>query len=214
MQDAIRLARLANDNLVSVGASLGHVHIPGRKISEDTVPHDEVEIGMGIHNEPGSQRVKANLEDLVSLLLRQLLDSNDPDRGYLGNWSASTDQFVLLINNLGGLSVLELSGITGEVSAQLEKDYKIRPVRAYQGTFLTSLNSPGFSISLLRLADTGLGPGKSMVDFLDAPAEAIGWSAPVHPSTWELQNYQPVLAEKVKPAEEVPSNVKGKCVFD
>lgn len=50
---------------------------------------------------------------------------------------------------------------------------------------MTSLNGNGFSISLLRLVDTGLGKGKSMLELLDAPHEALGWPATVKPVTWE-----------------------------
>jgi triose/dihydroxyacetone kinase / FAD-AMP lyase (cyclizing) len=89
---------------------------------------------------------------------------------------------VLLVNNLGGVSVLEMGGITNEVVSQLSKDYNIKPVRIISGTFMTSLNGLGFSISILKLQDTGL--SKSMLELLDAPAEASGWSAAVKSSTW------------------------------
>jgi triose/dihydroxyacetone kinase / FAD-AMP lyase (cyclizing) len=89
---------------------------------------------------------------------------------------------VLLINNLGGVSVLEMGGITTEVVNQLSKDYKISPKRIISGTFMTSLNGLGFSISILKLQDTGL--SKSMLELLDAPAEASGWAAAVKASTW------------------------------
>ncbi|KAI9370791.1 Dak1 domain-containing protein [Aspergillus egyptiacus] len=205
LEDVYKTAQLANDNLASVGSSLEHVHIPGREPSNDSVPEGEVEVGMGIHNEPGSHRVKTTLVELVKTMLFQILDHNDPDRAYITHQRG--DKFVLLINNLGGVSTLELSGITDEVYRQLERDYQIKPERVIQGTFLTSLNGLGFSISLLKLADTGLGPGKSFLELLDAPAEAVGWSAPISASTWEHRNSPPVEIKKVKPAEQPPSNV-------
>lgn len=206
MEDVHRVAQLTNENLVSLGSSLEHVHIPGREIPKDTIPADEVEVGMGIHNEPGSHRVKATLVQLVEIMLLQLLDHDDPDRAFITREPG--DEFVLLINNLGGVSTLELSGITDEVHRQLEKDYQIKPVRVIQGTFLTSLNGLGFSISLLKLADTGLGPGKSMLELIDAPAEAVGWTAPISRSTWENRSDGPVEAKKTMTAEKQPSNVK------
>ncbi|KAL2002155.1 hypothetical protein VTN02DRAFT_544 [Thermoascus thermophilus] len=210
LEDVYRIAQLTTKNVVSVGASLEHVHIPGREIldphSEETVPKDHVEIGMGIHNEPGSHRVKATLPELVQTMLRQLLDHNDPERAFLTY--GPDDKFVLLINNLGGVSTLELAGITEEVSRQLESSYHIRPVRTIQGTFLTSLNGLGFSVSLLKLVDTGLGRGKSMLELLDAPAEAVGWSAPIQTSTWENRTDTPVEIRRTKLAEEQPSNLE------
>ena len=187
------------------------MHIPGRDLPKDTVPSDEIEVGMGIHNEPGSHRIKATLQELVQTHLQQMLDQNDPDRNYL-SWNKS-DQFVLLMNNLGGLSTLELAGVTDEVYRQLERDYQIKPVRVIQGTFLTSLNGLGFSSSLLRLADTGLGAGKSFLDLLDSPAEAVGWSAPISTDTWKAKTSAPVEVKRTKLAEERSSNVKRTSVF-
>ncbi|EAW17532.1 putative dihydroxyacetone kinase (DakA) [Aspergillus fischeri NRRL 181] len=207
LEDVYRVAQLANANLASVGSSLEHVHIPGRGVPEDTIPDGEVEVGMGIHNEPGSHRMKFSLPEVIKTMLLQMLDHNDPDRAFLTHQRG--DEFVLLINNLGGVSTLELSGITDEVYRQLTKDFSIKPVRIIQGTFLTSLNGLGFSVSLLKLADTGLGPGKSMLELLDAPAEAVGWSAPIRTATWEAhQSDAPVEVKSTKLAEDQPSNIK------
>jgi dihydroxyacetone kinase len=139
-------------------------------------------------------------------MLAQLLDPNDPERAYV-KWNSS-DKFVLFMNNLGGVSTLELSGITAEVTLQLDSDYGIKPVRTIQGTFLTSLNGMGFSISLLRLVDTGLGTGKSMIELLDAPAEAVGWAAPIHTSTWESRSAKDLnVSMQTTTVTEQPSNI-------
>ncbi|KAE8385144.1 hypothetical protein ETB97_006323 [Aspergillus alliaceus] len=207
LEEIYRIAQQANSLLATVGSSLEHVHIPGRPAPEDTIPEGEVEVGMGIHNEPGSHRMKSfTLPELVKTMLFQILDHNDPDRAFITH--QPEDNFVLLINNLGGVSSLELSGITDEVYRQLEGDYSIKPIRVIQGTFLTSLNGLGFSISLFKLADNGLGPGKSFLELLDAPAEAVGWSAPIPTSTWNRRTDAPVQLNKTKLAEEQPSNVK------
>jgi dihydroxyacetone kinase len=208
LEDVYALAQLANANLVSLGSSLEHVHVPGRGLPEDTIPHGEVEVGMGIHNEPGSHRVKFNLVELVEGMLLQLLDHNDPDRCYVTR--KPEDKFVLLINNLGGVSPLELAGITDEVHRQLERDYQVNMVRVITGTFLTSLNGLGFSISLMKLVDPGFGAGKTMLELLDAPAEAIGWSAPVNTETWSNRIDTPVDLKKTVQVEDIPSNLTRK----
>ncbi|CAI7662262.1 unnamed protein product [Penicillium viridicatum] len=207
LDDVYALAQLANANLVSLGSSLEHVHVPGRGLPEDTIPHGEVEVGMGIHNEPGSHRVKFDLVELVEGMLLQLLDHNDPDRCYVTR--KPEDQFVLLINNLGGVSPLELAGITDEVYRQLQRDYQVNMVRVIQGTFLTSLNGLGFSISLMKLVDPGLGVKTTMLELLDAPAEAVGWSAPVNTSTWENnRNADAVDLKTSNLAEDIHSNLQ------
>ncbi|KAI9850269.1 MAG: hypothetical protein M1838_005952 [Thelocarpon superellum] len=184
--DQVRnIALLTSQNLVSVGASLDRVHVPGRAplepTSDETLATGEVEVGMGIHNEPGSYRARLDLHGLVKSMLAQILD-DDEDRAFLR--ITPDDPVVLLLNNLGGVSMLELAGITTEVVSQLRSSYSIKPARILSGTYMTSLNGLGFSITLLKLVDTGLGKGQQLIDLLDAPAEAVGWSAPVAPQSW------------------------------
>ncbi|KAI0413679.1 Dak1 domain-containing protein [Xylaria grammica] len=187
LEQVAKVAKLTADNLVSVGASLEHVHVPGRAPpdpkAEGSLGADEVEIGMGIHNEAGSGRAKVELPDLVKTMLSQLLDKNDKDRAFL---NVNSNEVVLLVNNLGGVSVLELGGITTEVVKQLG-GWGIKPVRIISGTFMTSLNGLGFSISLLNVVNTEIG-GPSMIQLLDYPSEATGWSAPISKNTWEAKN--------------------------
>jgi dihydroxyacetone kinase len=186
LADVSKTAKLVADNIVSVGASLSHVHVPGRSANEEEVGSlgsGEIEVGMGIHNEAGSERVEISFEPLIKKMLAQLLSPTDKDRSYLD--IKSSDDVVLLVNNLGGVSVLEMGGICYQVVKALEKSYAIKPVRILCGTYMTSLNGMGFSISLLRVKDVGLGAGKGMLDLLDMQAEAVGWSAPIKTSTWE-----------------------------
>jgi dihydroxyacetone kinase len=70
-------------------------------------------------------------------------------------------------------------------------NYNIHPKRVYNGTFMTSLNGPGFSISFLRLSDTGLGAGKDMLTLLDASHETLGWTPSVRSSTWSAPSNPP-----------------------
>ncbi|KAG8158997.1 hypothetical protein KVR01_011440 [Diaporthe batatas] len=188
LKDVAKVARLTASNLVSVGASLEHVHVPGRAPPKADDPEalgaKEVEIGMGIHNEAGSGREEIELPQLVARMLKQLLDQEDKDRAFL---NVNSNEIVLLVNNLGGVSVLELGGITAEVVTQLQKDYNIRPVRILSGTYMTSLNGLGFSITLLNVVNTEVG-GPSMVQLLDYPSEATGWAAPISKETWEEKN--------------------------
>ncbi|KAL2398041.1 Dihydroxyacetone kinase 1 [Exophiala dermatitidis] len=208
LQEVYNLTKQAAGNLVSVGASMEHVHVPGRAVpdpnSDEIIPTEEIEIGMGIHNEPGSHRVSATLPELIKTMLAQLIDPNDQDRHYVD--ITKNDKVVLLINNLGGVSNLEIGGIVAEVHKQLEEDWGIVPVRVIAGTFITSLNGLGFSVSLLKLEDTGLGPGKSMLELLDAPAEAVGWAAAVQKSTWEADN-SATMDKSIESQRAAPSNL-------
>lgn len=213
LKDVYNLARQVARNLVSVAASLEHVHVPGRRLPgtecTDNIPHGQMEIGIGIHNEPGNMTASVTLPEAVETMLTQMLDPQDKERYFADITKA--DKTVLLINNLGGVSNLEMGGIVAEVHKQLRNTWGIVPIRVLAGTFIASLNGLGFSISLLKIEDTGLGPGKTMLELLDAPAEASGWTATIRPSTWEANNStstdrstgeRPVLA-----SENLPTNL-------
>ncbi|KAB5575637.1 Dak1 domain-containing protein [Coniochaeta sp. 2T2.1] len=206
LKEVVKVADLAAKNLVSVGASLEHVHVPGRRADEaQYLAVGEVEIGMGIHNEPGSSKEKIELPELVSKMLGQMLDKSDKDRAFL---EVNSNEIVLMVNNLGGVSVLEMGGITAEVVSQLEKTHGIRPVRILSGTYMTALNGLGFSISLLNVVNTDIG-GPSMIELLDAPCEAVGWAAPISKGSWEAKNTATREVKVSNDNEISPSGLNG-----
>jgi triose/dihydroxyacetone kinase / FAD-AMP lyase (cyclizing) len=186
LTEVYNVAKQVAGNIVSVGSSMEHVHVPGRGHMESLMPVGDIEVGMGIHNEPGSQTIQASLPDLIKIMLAQMLDPNDTDRHYVD--IKANDQVIVFVNNLGGVSMLEIGGIVTELVKQLKETYSLTPVRVIAGTFLTSLNGLGFSASILKLEDTGLGSGKSMLELIDHPTEAYGWAAPISVETWNADN--------------------------
>ncbi|KAK9312415.1 Dak1 domain-containing protein [Lipomyces starkeyi] len=169
LTEVVAAAKEVGDNLVTVGVSLGHVHIPGRKVEEDNImADDEAELGLGIHNEKGCVRLQPIpiLTDLVKTMLDQLTDQTDIDRGYVD--FSTAENVVLMVNNLGGLSPLELGAITYEVVGQLSA-LGLRPTRLFSGTYMSSLDGPGFSITLLKASD-------KILEYLDAPTKAVGFT--------------------------------------
>ncbi|KAK9312256.1 Dak1 domain-containing protein [Lipomyces starkeyi] len=169
LKEVVAAAKEVADNLVTVGVSLNHVHIPGRKIEEENImAADEAELGLGIHNEKGCVRLQPipSLPDLVKTMLDQLTDKTDADRAYVD--FATAESVVLMVNNLGGLSPLELGAITNEVVGQLTSR-GLRPKRLFSGTYMTSLDGPGFSITLLKASNT-------VLKYLDAPTKAVGFT--------------------------------------
>ncbi|KAL2670437.1 hypothetical protein Neosp_014225 [[Neocosmospora] mangrovei] len=174
VDECLSLCKVVNGGLATIGASLGRVQIPGQPCASNQVPESAIELGMGIHNESGAQLLqpRPSLSDLLDLMLQRLLDTSDPERGYV-DFGISPDNVVIMVNNLGSLSVLELSAITTKVVRKLE-ERGIRPRRVYSGTFMTSLDGPGFSITCLRA-------NAEILSYLDAPTSALGWTSP---STW------------------------------
>ena len=135
-------------------------------------------MGMGIHNEPGFQTISPmpSAEDLVKEMLKNLLDQNDPDRAFTKFQNG--DEVVVMIDNFGGLSTLETGALTQVTLSQIEKDWKLKPARSYVGCFETSLNGPGFSISVGNITGVSRSTGHSiskLLELLDAPTNAPAW---------------------------------------
>lgn len=107
-----------------------------------------------------------------------LLDPNDKDRAFVS--FGPNDKVMLLMNNLGGISQLEQGALLDEALNQLEKTYKIQPVRVFASAYLTSLNAPGFSFTLLNISGMGNFENEQILNYIDAPSHALGWTGGVH----------------------------------
>jgi dihydroxyacetone kinase len=185
LKDVALVARSVAENSVTIGSSLDHCAIPGLQF-HSTLGEDEIEVGMGIHNESGFSRLKPipSVPELVKALSELLLSEDDKDRSFVR--FRQEDDVVLLVNNLGGLSNLELSYITSTVADHLQQKYNIKCVRVYSGSLITALNGPGFSITLLNASSASKDSKVSIVELLDAPAHAPGWPSFVsNPLQWE-----------------------------
>lgn len=98
---------------------------------------------------------------------------------------------MLLINNYGGVSNLELGALTDEAMVQLGRTWNIKPARVLSGSFETSLNGPGFSISLCNLtnaANAVLAPVKELLDLFDMKTSAVHWPNVSSPEAYETQD--------------------------
>lgn len=171
------MGELGNSQLVTIGTSLDHCHVPGREAFE-SVPEDACVLGMGIHNEPGLRTISPmpSPEDVIKEMLRFLLDPNDSDRAFVP--FSSSDNTVMLVNNFGGLSGLELDAMTHVALQVLRRDWDIVPTRIYAGMFETSLNGQGFSITLGNMSGMAKAMGlqdEEVIALLDAPTNAPAW---------------------------------------
>ncbi|BFZ57740.1 Dihydroxyacetone kinase 2 [Savitreella phatthalungensis] len=172
--DLKRLGLLVSHNLVTVGVSLDHANVPGTD-QQTRLPQDQIELGMGIHNEPGFARVKRPpTKELVRTLVGQLVDGDDGDRGFVK--FGKGDKVVVLVNNLGGISTLEMHAFAEIVHDTVEQQHGLRVVRSYAAPFVTSLDGPGISITLLNLSNLGDAEADGVLRYLDRPTDAPGWN--------------------------------------
>jgi len=153
------LAQRAIKGTASIGVAFSTCHIPGEK-RDNRVKEGESELGMGIHGEPGVITLDTqNSEQLVTLMTEKL-----------AKHLSSGTRAVLMVNNLGGFSMLELALVTRDVlksplAAQIS--HLIGPA-----TLVSALDMKGFSLTVLQVE-------AAFLEALKAPVEVLGW-APVH----------------------------------
>jgi phosphoenolpyruvate---glycerone phosphotransferase subunit DhaK len=117
---------------------------------------DEMEVGIGIHGEPGRVRMKvAPAKDIAEMLCRPILD--DLDFG---------GDVIAMVNGMGGTPLIELYLMYGEVATYLEA-HGVKIVRRLVGNYITSLDMAGCSVTLLK-ADA------EIVRLWDAPVLTAG----------------------------------------
>lgn len=151
LDEVYDLGLAVSGQTVTIQATLDRCHVPGRTGEHSTIPADTIELGTGVHNEPGYMKMTPApaADEVVRRMLRHCLDENDPERGYVK--FAAGDETVLLVSNLGGMSYLEMGALVDEVLAQLDKDWGVVPARMYSGPAETSLNAPAFSITIINI---------------------------------------------------------------
>jgi dihydroxyacetone kinase len=211
----LRIGNATTAKLVTVAASLDHCSVPGRNLHAK-LADDECEVGLGLHNEPGFRRVSPipSPSDLIAHQLKLLLDPNDPDRSFVPFTSTSTT--ILLINNTGGMSTLETNAIVDEALVQLSATYQIHPIRVFASDYMTSLNMPGWSITLLNVTDAAKEAGvdeKEFLKWVDWPVETIAWRGGSHQGL-KVRDRKEQLVAGVKIEEENAIDDKGNLQID
>lgn len=153
------LANKANHNTRTIGVALSGCALPQADTFNFTLADNEIELGIGIHGEPGLCRIPMPQSDeLVEMMIERLCNDLPFAKG---------DSVCVSVNNLGALSNTELMVVTRKVGIALTA----RGIKTYDvqvGHFCTSLEMSGFSLSMLRLDD-------EMQRLYDHPIRTLGW---------------------------------------
>ncbi|MCP3711851.1 dihydroxyacetone kinase family protein [Paraburkholderia sp. CNPSo 3274] len=153
------IARSVAENLGTMGVALDGCTLPGAEQAGFRLADDEIELGMGIHGEKGVERtVPMAASELTATLLANIVEDLALKSG---------ERVALLVNGLGATPEMELAIIMRDAFESLNRRH-VAVERAWTGTFLSALNMPGCSISVLRLDDAKLA-------LLDAATEARAW---------------------------------------
>ena len=159
--DAVQaVAQKVIDNVRTMGAAIEPCTVPAAGKPGFELSEDEMEVGIGIHGEPGTHREKIKTADeITDLLLAQILADID----YTGS------EVAVMINSSGATPLMELFIINNRVADVLaEKGVKV--YKTFVGEYMTSIEMAGFSISLLRLDD-------QLKELLDAKANTPAFKA-------------------------------------
>jgi len=129
-------------NVRSMGMALSPCTVPEAGKPSFTLAENEVEIGMGIHGEPGTHREAIHTADeTVDHLLGKILADLT---------LVSGDEVAVMVNGLGGTPLMELYVVNRRVAEVLESK-GVKTVKTYVGNFMTSIEMAGFSISVIKL---------------------------------------------------------------
>src|SRR6478609_5590202 len=157
------IAQRVNATVRSMGMALTPCTVPHSGEPSFTLAEDEMEIGIGIHGEPGRERVKlAPADEIVATLLGSVVE----DLPF-----AAGDTTLLFVNGMGGTPQIELYLAYNSAHKYLA-DKGIEVSRSLVGNYITSLEMQGMSITLLKLDD-------ELTELWDAPVHtaALNWGA-------------------------------------
>ena len=183
LAEVAALARAASADLRSMGVALGACTVPAVGHPGFQLADDEVEWGLGIHGEQGVERGPRLGADAT---VARLLDTLIEDGGY-----ARGTRLALLVNGLGATPPLELALVARAALSQLRQRGLVVE-RAWTGTFLSALDMPGCSLSLLPVDEARLA-------LLDAPTQARAW-----PDDGRVPTAPTLLPAPAAAAETVP----------
>ena len=157
--EVTRIAKKAADACRSIGAALTPCTVPQAGKPTFQIGEDEMEMGMGIHGEPGVWRGKLRKADDMAAEMCELLLKDMPlNRG---------DRVSVLINSLGATPPEELYILYRYVKRRLD-DLKVNVVMPLVGRYATSMEMAGISFTFCRLDD-------ELEAYLKAPAECAFW---------------------------------------
>ncbi|KAG8097969.1 hypothetical protein GUJ93_ZPchr0013g37283, partial [Zizania palustris] len=156
-------AKHASEVVGTMGIALSVCTLPGQ-VTSDRLGPEQMELGLGIHGEPGVAVVELQPVDVVvEHALKQILSQ---ETQYLPITRGSN--VVLLINGLGATPIMELMIAARKAVPELQLEYGIAVDRVYTGSLMTSLDMAGFSITIMR-------SDGNILQRLDAPTKAPAW---------------------------------------
>ena len=144
LEEVFNTASEANTNIRTLGVALSPCILPEAGKPTFEINDDEIEIGMGIHGEPGIKREKLKpANELVDDLYKRII---------IDSKLTANDNIAIMINSLGATPLEELYIVSKRVNENLSSS-KINNIKTYVGRYATSMEMAGMSITTLKLTD-------------------------------------------------------------
>jgi phosphoenolpyruvate---glycerone phosphotransferase subunit DhaK len=144
LQGCAKLAEEVNGRTKSIGVALTSCTVPAAGTPTFSLPEDEMEMGVGIHGEPGRKRVKlGKASDIAEQMVGAILSDYE---------GAASGPALLLVNGFGGTPLLELY-LVYDVARRILEKRGVTIARSLVGSYVTSLDMAGCSITLSTLDD-------------------------------------------------------------
>ena len=160
LEKIFNIASSANNNIRTLGIALSPCILPEAGKPTFEIKDDEIEIGMGIHGEPGIKREKLkSANPLIDDLCKRILDDFK---------LKDKDQVSIMINSLGATPLEELYIVSKRVHENFSK-LQIEITKSYIGRYATSMEMAGMSITIFKLDD-------ELKKYLSAPSECPFWN--------------------------------------
>jgi dihydroxyacetone kinase len=175
LDEVVDLADQVSARMGTLGVALDSVTVPGADEVNNRLDDNTIEIGLGIHGEAGmkqSPQLTANEMAKEMIETIQKYGRVDADGKIVPMFEKGNDLCVL-INNLGGTSNFEMSIFANSAVTLLEKDYGCKVSRLLVGSYMTSFDMHGASMTILNLS----GASQELIDLLDEPTDAPAWTA-------------------------------------
>ncbi|MCL6444038.1 MAG: dihydroxyacetone kinase subunit DhaK [Alicyclobacillus sp.] len=157
--DEVKMAaQSANANTRTMGVALSACQVPGTSSPTFKLDDDEIEVGLGIHGEPGVEKGQLQPADkVVDGLVDRILHDMPLSKG---------DRVAVLVNGLGSTTLMELYILFRRVKQRLD-DIGVSIYKSFVGEYVTSLEMGGASITLMKLDD-------QLMRYLDHPVRTVG----------------------------------------
>lgn len=182
LSEVREIAQQACDNVFSLGVAMESCNLPGSDETQGRIKPGQVELGLGIHGEPGALLVESHNS---KTLIDKMVDALKAQTG--------DARVAVLINNLGGVSALEMALLTKELAHSALREHiawLIGPA-----PMVSSLDMKGFSLSVLKLNPT-------FERALQAEVETAGWLKPVTFAPLKIVKHSKVYDElEIQPSD-------------